>query len=53
MQENFDKLRIEVDGNNSMTYVDDILVDAVEQKEFWGTKIVGKNFEAPAEIMMC
>lgn len=39
----FHKLRIEVDGNNSMTYVDDILVDAVEQKEFWGTKIVGRT----------
>lgn len=39
----FHKLRIEVDGNNSMTYVDDILVDAVEQKEFWGTKLIGKT----------
>ena len=39
----FHKVRIEIDGNNSMTYVDDILVDAVEQKEFWGTKIVGRT----------
>lgn len=39
----FHKLRIEVDGNNSMTYVDDILVDAVEQKEFWGTKLIGRT----------
>lgn len=38
----FHKLRIEIDGNNSFTYVDDILVDAVEQKEFWGTKIAGR-----------
>lgn len=39
----FHQLRIEIDGNNSMTYVDDILVDAVEQKEFWGTKLVGRT----------
>lgn len=39
----FHKFRIEVDGNNSMTYVDDVLVDAVEQKEFWGTKLTGRT----------
>jgi alpha-L-rhamnosidase len=39
----FHTIRIEVDGNNSMTYVDDILVDAVEKKEFWGVKIAGRQ----------
>ena len=41
-QYDFHKLRIEVDGNNSFTYVDDVLVDAVLQKEFFGTKTVGR-----------
>ncbi|MGN0322832.1 MAG: family 78 glycoside hydrolase catalytic domain [Oliverpabstia sp.] len=39
----FHTLRIEVDGNNSLTYVDGILVDAVEKKEFWGVKIAGRQ----------
>ena len=39
----FHKLRIEVDGNNAFTYVDDILVDAVEQNVFGNIKIVGRT----------
>ena len=41
--QDFHKLRIEVDGNNAFTYVDDILVDAVEQEMFGNTKIVGRT----------
>lgn len=39
----FHKIRIEIDGNNAMTYVDDILTDAVEEKQFWGTKMMGRT----------
>ena len=42
-REEFHRLRIEVDGNNAWTYVDDILVDAVEMKQFWGTRIIGRT----------
>lgn len=39
----FHILRIEVDGNNAFAYVDDILVDAVEQEAFFGTRLVGRT----------
>lgn len=39
----FHRLRVEVDGNNAFAYVDDILVDALEVKMFWGTMIAGRT----------
>lgn len=39
----FHTLRIEVDGNNAFAYVDDILVDAVEERAFFGTRIMGRT----------
>lgn len=39
----FHTLKVVVDGNNSFTYLDDILVDAVEKEEFYGTQIVSRT----------
>lgn len=39
----FHTMRIEIDGNNAYTYVDDIWVDAVVTKEFWGERITGRT----------
>lgn len=39
----FHRLRIEVDGNNAMAFVDGVLVDAVASQEFFGTKISGRT----------
>lgn len=36
----FHSLRIEVDGNNAYTYVDDILVDAEYKTTPWGTPLL-------------
>lgn len=38
----FHTLRIEIDGNNSFTYLDGVLVDAAVQKDAFGTKTVGR-----------
>ena len=41
---NFHSLRIEVDGNNSFTYVDDVLVDAcLAPLPMGGTKLAGRT----------
>lgn len=39
----FHRLRVEVDGNNALAYVDGVLVDAVALREFYGTKISGRT----------
>lgn len=42
-REDFHTLRVEIDGNNSRTYVDDVLVDAVEEEMPWGKTLVGRT----------
>lgn len=39
----FHTLKVVVDGNNSFTYLDDILIDAVEKEEFFGKQVVGRT----------
>lgn len=36
-------IRIEVDGNNSFTYINDILVDAIEEDSFFGKEVKGRT----------
>ena len=39
----FHKLTVEVDGNVAYAYVDGILVDAIEEHGFFGTKVSGRQ----------
>lgn len=39
----FHTIRVQVDGNTAMAYVDDVLVDAIEEEMFFGKKVSGRQ----------
>lgn len=41
--DDFHKLTVKVEGNTAFAYVDDILVDAVEEHGFFGTRTAGRQ----------